>query len=120
MTNTTTRANEHWHTHRRNQILVGLAAVVFLGASAAAIAVVASGGTPAAAGIVRTGEMNSMGMPVIETPGTSTGTATAAAITAEPASWALGTVPLLLSHDREIPLHYDDAGVHPATAALWG
>ena len=94
MTNTTTRANEHWHTHRRNQILVGLAAVVFLGASAAAIAVVASGGTPAAAGIVRTGEMNSMGMPVIETPGTSTGTATAAAITAAPASWALGTVPL--------------------------
>ena len=28
--------------------------------------------------------------------------------------------PLLLSHDRETPLHYDDAGVHPATAALWG
>ena len=94
MTNTPTRANNHRRTHRRNQILGALAAVVVIGASGAAIAVVASGGTPATAGYVRTGEMNSMGMPVIETPGTSTGTVTAAAITAEPASWALGSVPL--------------------------
>lgn len=94
MTNTATRANQHQRTHRRNQIFVGLAAVVVLGASGAAIALVASSGTPAASGYVRTGETNAMNMPVIETPGTSTGTATAAAITASPASWALGEVPL--------------------------
>ena len=94
MTHTTTRANQHRRTHHRNQILVALAAVVVIGASGAAIAIIASGGTPAKAGYVRTGEMNSMGMPVIETPGTSSGTATAAAITATPASWALGEVPL--------------------------
>jgi L-alanine-DL-glutamate epimerase-like enolase superfamily enzyme len=28
--------------------------------------------------------------------------------------------PLLLSQDRLHPLHYDDAGVHPSTAQLWG
>jgi L-Ala-D/L-Glu epimerase len=28
--------------------------------------------------------------------------------------------PLLLAHDRDHPLHYDDEGVHPPTAALWG
>jgi L-alanine-DL-glutamate epimerase-like enolase superfamily enzyme len=28
--------------------------------------------------------------------------------------------PLLLSQDRPHPLHYDDAGVHPSTAQLWG
>ena len=48
----------------------------------------------AAGGHVRTGEMNLVGMPVIETPGTSTGTVTAAAVTASSASWALGKVPL--------------------------
>ncbi|PUB15516.1 N-acetyl-D-Glu racemase DgcA [Yoonia sediminilitoris] len=28
--------------------------------------------------------------------------------------------PLLLAEDRKTPLHYDDAGVHPPDAALWG
>ena len=28
--------------------------------------------------------------------------------------------PLLLSQDRDTPLHYDAAGVHPPNAALWG
>jgi L-alanine-DL-glutamate epimerase-like enolase superfamily enzyme len=28
--------------------------------------------------------------------------------------------PLLLSQDRENPLHYDEAGVHPPKRALWG
>lgn len=28
--------------------------------------------------------------------------------------------PLLLAQDRENPLHFDAAGVHPSTAALWG
>lgn len=28
--------------------------------------------------------------------------------------------PLLLAEDRDVPLVFDDAGVHPPTAALWG
>ncbi|MBL4811687.1 MAG: dipeptide epimerase [Rhodobacteraceae bacterium] len=28
--------------------------------------------------------------------------------------------PLLLSEDRDVPLRYDEAGVHPPDAALWG
>lgn len=28
--------------------------------------------------------------------------------------------PLLLAEDREVPLAFDEAGVHPASAALWG
>ena len=28
--------------------------------------------------------------------------------------------PLLLARDREAPLRYDEAGVHPPEAALWG
>ncbi|MHA1127903.1 MAG: dipeptide epimerase, partial [Alphaproteobacteria bacterium] len=28
--------------------------------------------------------------------------------------------PLLLAEDREVPLHYDENGVHPPRAELWG
>ena len=28
--------------------------------------------------------------------------------------------PLLLATDRDVPLHYDEAGVHPSDPALWG
>ena len=28
--------------------------------------------------------------------------------------------PLLLAEDRELPLRYDAAGVHPSDASLWG
>ncbi len=28
--------------------------------------------------------------------------------------------PLLLAQDRDHPLHYDEDGVHPPDAALWG
>ena len=28
--------------------------------------------------------------------------------------------PLLLAEDRDRPLHYDAAGVHPPEAGLWG
>lgn len=28
--------------------------------------------------------------------------------------------PLLLAEDREVPMAYDEAGIHPAPAALWG
>ncbi len=42
----------------------------------------------------RTGEINSMGMPIIATPGEATGVAEGDGVTATPSRWALGTVPL--------------------------
>lgn len=46
------------------------------------------------AAVVRTGEQNAMGMPVIETPGTASGSASAGTVEVVAANWALGTVPL--------------------------
>ena len=45
-------------------------------------------------GLARTGELNAMGLPVVETPGTGAGTAEAAGVVVEGASWDLGQVPL--------------------------
>jgi hypothetical protein len=45
-------------------------------------------------GLDRTGETNAMGMPVVETPGTGTGTAAASGVVVDGASWDLGRVPL--------------------------
>ena len=45
--------------------------------------------TPAA-----TGETNSMGMPILDTPGEATGTAAAGPVEVAGANWALGRVPL--------------------------
>lgn len=44
--------------------------------------------------LAHTGELNAMGLPVVETPGTSDGTAEAAEVVVEGASWDLGQVPL--------------------------
>lgn len=44
--------------------------------------------------LARTGALNAMGLPVVETPGTGTGTAEAAGVVVEGASWDLGQVPL--------------------------
>jgi hypothetical protein len=44
--------------------------------------------------IVETGEITSMGMPLIETPGAATGSMTAGPVEVTGASWELGTVPL--------------------------
>lgn len=52
-----------------------------------------SGGAAAPA-VVRTGEQNAMGMPVIETPGAGSGTAAAASVEVDAANWELGAVPL--------------------------
>ena len=90
MTTTTPRRS----AKRRSWIpytVTGFVAVAILGGG---IAVAASGGSAPSGGPVRTGELSSMGMPVIETPGTASGTVTAAGLTAEPAAWAMGVVPL--------------------------
>ena len=43
-----------------------------------------------------------------------------ATLVAQTASYCDLDGPLLLSQDRDNPLHYDSAGVHPPIAALWG
>ena len=59
-----------------------------------AIARTTSGGSTPAQEVAAPGATNTMGMPIIATPGTATGTATATGISAKPATWALGRVPL--------------------------
>jgi L-Ala-D/L-Glu epimerase len=51
--------------------------------------------------------------------GTSLGMAPATLLTGGAAFVDLDG-PLLLAEDRDHPLHYDDSGVHPPTADLWG
>ncbi|MEO8265923.1 MAG: hypothetical protein ABI706_10485 [Ilumatobacteraceae bacterium] len=93
MSNTHDRLAEHQHSRHRTWILSIVAAVLLVGASVAAIAAATSGGSPSAS-YRKTGELSSMGMPVLETPGTSSGTVETANISAAPASFALGRVPL--------------------------
>jgi hypothetical protein len=46
------------------------------------------------AGLKATGEISGMGVPVVEVPGSATGTAAAGGVTVEGANWAMGQVPL--------------------------
>jgi hypothetical protein len=55
---------------------------------------VAGEDTASPSSIVETGEISSMGMPVIETPGAPAGSTTAGSVEVTGASWELGTVPL--------------------------
>lgn len=93
MNNTKNRLAEHRRARRRTWLL--FAAVVFavVGVSVAAIVIATSGGSSSAT-YRKTGEFNSMGMPVLETPGVSSGTVVSENITATPSLWALGRVPL--------------------------
>jgi hypothetical protein len=47
--------------------------------------------------VVRTNEVNEMGMPVVLTPGTAEGTASAGGVQVSGAAWRMGTVPLLVA-----------------------
>ena len=62
-------------------------------ATSSTLLLAACGGS-ASSSVNRTGETNAMGMPVIATPGTPTGTLTRDGLTLEPVSWNLGRVPL--------------------------
>jgi hypothetical protein len=53
-----------------------------------------SGGRGSREAFVYTGELSSMNLPVIETPGEASGTIRIAAVEVEGASWSLGDVPL--------------------------
>jgi hypothetical protein len=92
MSNTTRRRAERRRTtHRHWLAVVGFAAVI---AGVTLAAAVDSEEAPASASIARTGETNSMGMPVIETTGAASGTATTDGVAATPQRWMLGHVPL--------------------------
>jgi hypothetical protein len=94
MTNTHNRQLERQRGHRRNTLLAALTAVALIALAWFAIARTASGGSTPTNEAAATGATNDMGMPIIATPGVATGTATASGLTAQPATWALGHVPL--------------------------
>ena len=93
MTNTQDRRLERQRGHRRNWLFAAAATAAIIGLAGFAIASAGSGDSPTANDSV-TVETNTMGMPIIATPGTAIGTVSANGITAEPATWALGQVPL--------------------------
>lgn len=79
---------------------IAAAAVAVVGLAALAVVFVAGDDAPSrptgdGTSYVKTGEINEMGMPVIVTPGSASGTAAAAGVTVEGATWQMGTVPLL-------------------------
>ena len=69
-------------------------AVALFAAIGVAVAVAGEDATTVASEVVETGEVSSMGMPVIETPGAADGTTAAGPVEVTGASWQLGTVPL--------------------------
>src|SRR3546814_15765158 len=80
-------------TKRRPALIasaVGLALAAGIGAAALADA----GSNEGGGGLGRTGELNAMGMPVVETPGSGAGTAEAAGVLVAAARCQLGQVPL--------------------------
>ncbi|MBI5088577.1 MAG: hypothetical protein HZB15_06880 [Actinobacteria bacterium] len=91
MTNTTPRRAERQRAHRNHWIL-GISAVI----AVALLTVVAltSGGSSSGTAAARTSETNSMGMPIVATPGAGSGVAEGDGVTATPSLWALGRVPL--------------------------
>lgn len=94
MTNTHRRQLERQRGHRRNNRLAAVTAAAIVAVTGFAIARTASGDSTPANEAAATGATNDMGMPIIATPGVATGTAAANGITAQPATWALGQVPL--------------------------
>jgi hypothetical protein len=55
---------------------------------------IGAGSSDRVGGLDRTGEVNAMGVPVVETPGAGSGRTEAAGIVVEHAGWELGEVPL--------------------------
>ncbi len=72
--------------------VAAIASVVALGVGAAVLATGDRSGPGVA--LTRTGAVNEMGMPVIETPGRASGVSSAAGVEVRGADWAMGQVPL--------------------------
>ena len=88
---------------RRPRIAI-VAAIGVLAVAGGATALVLTGGgddpsakTMSAPAFVETGELNEMGMPVIDTPGRASGVVSAGDVTVDGANWAMGNVPLLVA-----------------------
>jgi hypothetical protein len=85
---------------RRPTLAIGLGIVGVVGL-VAFIAASVLGGSPGSdrveATFVKTGTVNEMGMPVIETPGGASGIARAGGAEVEGATWQMGIVPLLVA-----------------------
>lgn len=96
MNNTHNRHLARQRRHRRT-VLAGTSVALAIGALAALAIVRGTAGSsssPDLAAATATGETSSMGMPVIVTPGSSSGVANAGGVTVEPAVWTMGRVPL--------------------------
>lgn len=70
-------------------VLLAVAVAVVVGFSVAAESDPDNGSNPA-----YTGELSSMNLPIIETPGAGSGTTEAAGVVVDDSSWSLGEVPL--------------------------
>jgi hypothetical protein len=87
--------------HQRRQTtlaVIGVSALV----AAGVLFIVAQGGPTSSSSstapvLARTGQTNSMGLPVVQTPGHATGAAVADGVQVQGANWKLGTVPLLVA-----------------------
>lgn len=82
---------------RRTAIAVGI--VVAMTVVGTVFALSRSDAPPSTSGAVlaKTGEINGMGLPVVETPGRATGDASAEGVHVTGAEWELGTVPLMVA-----------------------
>jgi L-alanine-DL-glutamate epimerase-like enolase superfamily enzyme len=78
-----------------------------------------AGGLTGALALVRAARAQGFGVMVGCMVGSSLAMAPAM-LAAQGADWVDLDGPLLLAQDREVPLRYDAAGVHPADAGLWG
>ena len=84
----------HQKTNSRRHLVVTGAVGLALAAGVTAAALTGAGSSDRGGGLERTGEVNAMNMPVVETPGAGSGTTEAAGIVVDDASWSLGQVPL--------------------------
>lgn len=91
MTNSITHRTARPRT-RRNYWIFGITALIVLGV--VTVAALTSGGSSSTTAAEPTGEINSMGMPIVATPGSGSGVAEGDGVTGTPALWALGRVPL--------------------------
>ena len=91
MTNTAIRRAERRRAHR-NHVILGVSTVT--AAALLTVFALTRGGPTNSSAATRTGDTNSMGMPIIATPGSGSGVAEGEGVTATPELWALGRVPL--------------------------
>jgi hypothetical protein len=84
----------------RRRLLTSVAATATVATVLAVVIVIGTAGTTderratETAPLAATGEVNAMGMPVVVTPGSASGSAAAGGVSVHGATWSMGTVPL--------------------------